>query len=217
MINRKPRRAITLLETSVVIFVIGLLVALLLPAFLAARERAHSNECQGKIKQIGQALLEYEHVFGNFPLISSKGTFPDVAARVTAHPGSSIPGSTEAGYSWIVRILPYLARQDFYRYIAIKSKGLKTAAFDPSVVTSSSPGDKSSTRHPSRHNLSELLVCPSWGGDANTNGNRQIDTVGATSGAPEYASIGDVAPTNYKAIVGTHMVDGRRWKMERCC
>jgi prepilin-type N-terminal cleavage/methylation domain-containing protein len=202
---RDPRRAITLIEVLVVIFILGLLVALLLPVTRGAHESAYRNQCQGRIKQIGLALLNYENALGRFPLISSRHD-PQLSAANTAKPASATPGPTEAGWSWIVRVLPYLEETNLYKTIQSESAdfSVETGPFTPSIAAAGKapPAHCSSVAIPA-------LICPSWGGNPNTNGNSSIDVVGTTSGAPEYASIhGNVAPTNYKAIVGTHLVAG---------
>lgn len=89
---RKDRlpNAFTLVELLVVITIIGILIALLLPAVQAAREAARRMQCQNNLKQIGLALLNYEACNQAFP------------------PGGLITDNDVAGTSWWVRILPFV-------------------------------------------------------------------------------------------------------------
>ena len=63
----RRRAAFTLVELLVVIFVIGILIALILPAAQAARESSRRLSCLNNLRQMGIALNNYVGRFSVFP------------------------------------------------------------------------------------------------------------------------------------------------------
>ena len=66
--RRGPHRGFTLIESIVVVAIVGLLIALLLPAVQAARESSRRSSCLNNLRQIGLALNSYHDAHGALPI-----------------------------------------------------------------------------------------------------------------------------------------------------
>jgi prepilin-type N-terminal cleavage/methylation domain-containing protein/prepilin-type processing-associated H-X9-DG protein len=103
--QRRSRDGFTLIELLVVISIIGVLVALLLPAVQSAREAARRAQCTNNLKQLGLALANYESAIGAYP----PAYVGDPNATGTAY-GISYPDdnvNTLPGFAWGTLLLPY--------------------------------------------------------------------------------------------------------------
>ncbi len=103
---RTPNRsAVTLVETVVVIGIIGILVALIMPAVQQTRAAADRVSCQSRLRQIGLGLHGYHDSHGAFPPGQDWSTF------------GAGDGSLQ-GVSWLAKILPFVEQQPLWERTA---------------------------------------------------------------------------------------------------
>ena len=98
--NNSERRGFTLVELLIVIAVIGILVALLLPAVQSAREAARRAQCINHLKQIALAAHNYE---------ASNRTFP-----TGARPSVTVGGVPTMGTNVWVELLRYFEENNLH-------------------------------------------------------------------------------------------------------
>ena len=80
-------RGFTLIELLVVVAIIGLLAAMLFPAFSRARESARGIQCASNLKQIGMGLMQYaEDYNGRYPIAGATVAW-DAIDSTTGNPG----------------------------------------------------------------------------------------------------------------------------------
>jgi prepilin-type N-terminal cleavage/methylation domain-containing protein/prepilin-type processing-associated H-X9-DG protein len=87
------RRAFTIIELIVVVAIIGMLMALLLPAVQGAREAARVSLCKQNLGQVALACQAHETMKKGLPLLYS----------------------SSAQLGWITQLLPYFERDNVYR------------------------------------------------------------------------------------------------------
>jgi prepilin-type N-terminal cleavage/methylation domain-containing protein/prepilin-type processing-associated H-X9-DG protein len=117
------RFGFTLIELLVVITVIGILIALIIPAVLGARESARRMQCLNNLHQLGIAMHGY---------ISTYDVFPGARNGLD--------------YSAFVQVLPYLDKQNMYNYMNFSVPSWAPSfspgtSFNPNVAEFLCPSD----------------------------------------------------------------------------
>ncbi len=100
------RHGISLIELLVVIAVVGVLIALSLPAVQSVREASRQMKCRSNLHQLGLALHGYHGVSGHLPPLSGgTGRWMTLSNRSELH--------------GVVALLPYVEKQAWWDKIAL--------------------------------------------------------------------------------------------------
>jgi prepilin-type N-terminal cleavage/methylation domain-containing protein/prepilin-type processing-associated H-X9-DG protein len=105
------RRGFTLVELLVVITIIGILMALLLPAVQTAREAARRAQCSNNLKQIGLGILNFESVHKRLPTGGEGTDFSAVGGSPMA------PRTKFSRTGLFVHLLPFIEHSDIYNQL----------------------------------------------------------------------------------------------------
>ena len=200
-------RAFTLVELLVVITIIGILIALLLPAVQAAREAARRMQCANKFRQVGVALHNYHSTYSCFP--------PGLIMWTPSTPASCGPpppqGTNYAGFGWSALILPQLEQQGVYDLIDFS---------DPSYFGDFGEPNGGPTRIaaqtrigtflcPSDMQQGELVVCCTWDTPNTDEDVRQTNMLGVAD-SNDYGCGGTLWPRQF------YLADGIMAERQPC-
>ncbi len=110
MSKRTRRTGFSLVELLTVAAIVGILLAITIPAIQSAREAARGLQCKNNLKQIGLALHNYCESYGRFP----SGW---IGVDAAGHPEVSGP----TGWGWAAMILPQLDQEDLFSSINFRA------------------------------------------------------------------------------------------------
>jgi prepilin-type N-terminal cleavage/methylation domain-containing protein/prepilin-type processing-associated H-X9-DG protein len=102
--NRK-RKGFTLVELLVVISIIGMLMALLLPAVQSARESGRANTCRNNMRNVALALAQYD---------GQKNQLPGYVMPLRTSTQTGAGPFNNDTRSWTFALLPYLDKRSLY-------------------------------------------------------------------------------------------------------
>jgi prepilin-type N-terminal cleavage/methylation domain-containing protein/prepilin-type processing-associated H-X9-DG protein len=142
MSRSRRRQAFTLVELLVVISIIGMLMALLLPAVQMAREAGRRNTCNNNLKNLSLAVIN---------IVSSPGrSYPGYRDTLPVTT-STASGTISLNYpvTWMVPVFPYIERNDLFQ---IWRKGAAVPYF---------PAGGPYTTQPFQQVYMDLANCPS--------------------------------------------------------
>ncbi|MFN0051657.1 MAG: DUF1559 domain-containing protein [Planctomycetales bacterium] len=101
MTTKNARRGLTLVEFLVVVIVGFVLLGLLIPGIINARESARRSQCKLNLHQIGLALHNYHDQYRLFP---------------PGYVSGAAPPSTANGWGWSAQLLPFMESSPIYSW-----------------------------------------------------------------------------------------------------
>ena len=121
---RLNARAFTLVELLVVTAIIGMLIALLLPAVQAAREAARRMQCSNQTKQLTLACHNYHDIHNLLPNSTTPYTLAVELQKKhgtdwadNPNDNSNTPYAQRHQYSYLTTLLPYIEQSSLYQEV----------------------------------------------------------------------------------------------------
>ncbi len=119
---RESRRGFTLFELLTVLALLGLILALILPAVQKVREGAKRTTCANNLKFIGLAIHNFHDTYGRFP--TSPGGQDKLGGCGISYDAQGFPLAPRyqtAG--WAFHILPFIEEDKLYRTSDVLKNG----------------------------------------------------------------------------------------------
>jgi prepilin-type N-terminal cleavage/methylation domain-containing protein len=119
-LTEPSRSAFTIIELLLVVTVIGILIALLVPAVQAAREAARRASCQNNLRQLALAASGFHADHGRFPPGQCGGKYGF--------------GPDSCCWSWLARLLPYLEEKSLFGQADVPRQTLRQSGIAAAQV-----------------------------------------------------------------------------------
>ncbi|MDR1962937.1 MAG: DUF1559 domain-containing protein [Planctomycetaceae bacterium] len=145
--------AFTLVERLVVIAILGVLIALLLPAVQAAREAAFRMQCTNHLKQFGIAVHNFHDTREGLPPLT-------IGYLVDTDPYNTNAEKQGRASLWVF-ILPFMEQQPLYDFVAEKSDSFRLGLNGTNLWNFAGDSDSDRLSYQERLGSITTFLCPS--------------------------------------------------------